>query len=95
MRPLIEMMGLPEVLPAFQSLRVDRAGWYWAELFRVGKAPTSDWLVFDPQGRARGIVQLPSDIEVHQIELNYILGRWIDEFGVEYVRRYALDRRGG
>jgi hypothetical protein len=95
MRPLIEMMGLPEVLPAFQSLRVDRAGWYWAELFRVGKAPTSEWLVFDPQGRARGMVQLPSDIEVHQIELNYILGRWIDEFGVEYVRRYALDRRGG
>jgi len=93
-RVMFEMMGLPDVLPAFQSLQVNRAGWYWAELFRVGTPRTAEWLVFDPRGRARGVVELPSGLEVHQIEPDYILGRWVDTLGVEYVRRYPLDRHG-
>jgi len=94
-RRMFELMGLPEVLPAFQSLRVDRVGCYWAELFRLGKEGSSDWLVFDKEGRARGMVELPSGLEVHEIGENYILGRWIDDLGVEYVRRYGLDRSAG
>lgn len=93
MRRIFELMGLPEVVPAFQALRVDRLGWYWAELFRPGEGGASEWLVFDPNGRARGMVELPSELEVHEIGANFILGRWVDELGVEYVRRYALDRR--
>jgi hypothetical protein len=96
MRRIYLLMGLPEVLPAFQALRVDDLGWYWAQMFKWSgeKSEWSEWLVLDPEGQARGIVELPSDLEVHAIGETYIIGRWIDDLRVEYVRRYALDRRG-
>ena len=93
MRRVYNLMGLPDVLPAFQALHVDPLGWYWAELFRPGEAEPSQWLVFDREGRARGIVELPRELEVHDIGEDYILGRWTDELDVEYVRRHVLDRR--
>jgi len=90
-----ELMGLPEAVPAFQALLVDRLGWIWAELFRADEGQPSAWLVFDERGRARGVVELPKELEVHEIGEDYILGRWTDELGVEYVRRHVLERRGG
>jgi hypothetical protein len=93
LRRIYAMMGLPEVLPAFRTLRVDPLGWYWAELYPVGDDDASEWLVFDSEGRARGTVELPRGLEVHDIGEDYVLGRRIDELGVEYVRRHSLDRR--
>jgi hypothetical protein len=74
---------------------VDHLGWYWAERFRPGPDDPSRWLVFDPDGRARGVVELPRDLEVHDIGENWILGLRIGEDGVETVRRHRLDRSGG
>jgi hypothetical protein len=91
---MFELLELPEVVPAFQDLRVDHLGWYWANLFQPDEGGPSEWLVFDPEGRAQGIIELPRELEVHDIGEDYILGRWTDQLGVEYVRRHALDRRG-
>lgn len=93
MRRIYELMGLPGVIPAFQALYVDPHGWTWAERFRPGEDDAPEWLVFDPEGRARGIVELPRELEVHEIGEDYILGLWTDELDVEYVRRHALDGR--
>lgn len=93
MKGLLDRLELPDVLPAFQNLRVDQVGWYWAELFQpLMEGGASDWMVFDSEGRARGIVGLPNDIVVHDIGSNYILAVWEDEHGVQFVRRYALNR---
>lgn len=89
---IYRMMGLPDVVPAFQALRVDQLGWFWAELFRPTEGGASVWLVFDREGRARGTVALPSGLEVHDIGEDHILGRWIDHLGVEHVRRHTLLR---
>jgi len=91
---IFHLMELPEALPAYQALLVDHLGWYWAELFRVGQGP-SEWVVFDPQGWARGVIELPSDIEVHDIGEDYVSGVWTAGLGVDYVRRYGLTRHGG
>lgn len=85
-------MDMPESLPAFQSLRVDALGWLWAEIFRVSPDEDHTWLLFDPEGRARGVIELPTDLEVHEIGEDYVVGVWQDDLGVEYVRRYDLDR---
>ena len=73
---------------------VDELGWYWAELFRVGEGQTAEWLVFNPEGVAQGIVELPADFDVHYVGATYVLGVWEDELGVEHIRRYAVDRGG-
>lgn len=91
-RQLFDMMEMPEVLPAFQALEVDGLGMYWAELFRLVESAPPEWLVFDREGQARGVVTFPVGYEVHVIGDDYVLGLWRDELGVEYVRRYSLNR---
>lgn len=91
-RRVYEQMDFPDRWPSFQSLRVDRLGWVWAELYRPRYDETPHWMVFDPSGVARGTLELPGDLEVHDIGIDYVLGRSQDDLEVEYVRRYRLER---
>jgi hypothetical protein len=92
-RRVYEQMDFPDYWPSFQSIRMDRLGWIWVELFRPPQDSTPRWMVFDSSGVARGTLESPPQLEVHDIGPDYILGRWLDSLGVEYVRRYRLDRR--
>ena len=83
-------MPLPTILPVFSRLLVDDAGWLWAELYRFAVARPARWLVFGPNGKGLGSVDMPPDLEVWQIGRDFVLGVWEDELGVEYVRRHAL-----
>jgi hypothetical protein len=85
-------MPIPRIKPVFKTLIVDKADWLWAELFQVDDDAAADWMVFDPARKARGIVTMPRGIEVHEIGHDYVLGRWVDDLSVEYVRRYRLKR---
>ncbi len=91
--PRLSDIPLPDSMPAFESLQVDQVGWLWAELFEFDSRRPSPWMVFDVDGRARGILSVPTGVTVHEIGEDYILGTWKDEFDVEYVRRYPLTRR--
>jgi hypothetical protein len=91
-RSVYAQMDLPERWPAFQWVSVDPLGWIWAELFHPPYDMTSLWMLFDEDGVARGTLELPADLQVTDIGADYILGRWRDELGVEYVRRYRLER---
>jgi hypothetical protein len=85
-------LPLPDSMPAFTALQVDRLGWLWAQLFTWDARQPTTWLVFDPTGQGRGTVQLPPGLEVHDIGEDYVLGMWKNEVGVEHVRRYRLTR---
>jgi hypothetical protein len=91
-RGVFSQMDIPDRWPAFQFVRVDREGWIWIELFRPPQDNTQRWMIFDPSGVARGTLEVPTGLEVHDIGRNYVLGRWLDADRVEYVRRYRLDR---
>jgi hypothetical protein len=91
-RRVYDQMNIPSHWPTFQSVRVDHLGWIWVELYRPPHHLTPRWMVFDSSGVARGTVDLPPRLEVHDIGPDYVLGRWLDELRVEYVRRYRLDR---
>lgn len=93
-RERFSQMDLPETVPSFIALQVDDLGWLWAETYRFERNGPRTWVVFDPDGRARGSVMTPARVEVHQIGADFILGLWRDSLNVEYVRRYPLSRAG-
>ena len=80
----------PEIKPVFSRLLIDDAGWLWAELYRFEVEAPVRWLVFDPQGEGVGSVDMPPDLHLWQIGQDFVLGVWMDEHRVEYVRRHAL-----
>ena len=87
-------MPLPEIMPVFSRLLVDEVGWLWAELYRFDVRAPMTWLVFGPNGEGFGSVDMPPGLDIRQIGRDFVLGVWLDELEVEYVRRHALTGRG-
>ena len=54
--------------------------------------PVPLWTVFDLEGRVLGFVETPQGLDILQIGEDFILGRVKDEFEVEYVQVWALER---
>jgi hypothetical protein len=91
---MLDRVPRPETRPPYSRLFLDPANYLWAE-----RGPTSgregeftDFLVFDPEGVLLGTVSLPP-IRVFEIGLDYVLGVYVDELGIQYVRVHELTRQ--
>jgi len=87
------LVPMPEVMPAYSKLLVDRTGWLWVEEYYAAGDPHREYIVFSADGRPAARVLLPPEFDVRQVGDDFILGIWLDEAtGVEYVRQYGLER---
>lgn len=82
----------PETHPAHGDLFVDRLGWLWVQEYRVDEGAPDRWTVLDPEGRVAGAALLPADFRLLDVGADWVLGRWVDDLGVSYVRLYGLIR---
>ena len=85
-------MPLVEFFPAFEALRSDPLGYLWVQEYRLPGQDGNFWTVFDPDGRAQGLVEMPSHFDVFEIGEDHVLGVTADELDVERVRIWPLDR---
>lgn len=56
----------------------------------VGADPAG-FLVFTPEGRLRGRVEVPGPFQVMDAGPDWVMGIWKDDYGVEYLRMYSVD----
>jgi hypothetical protein len=86
-------LEFPQTFPAYSALRTDPEGRLWVQRYaRPGEAGT-EWAVFGTDGEWLGDVVMPPGLEVFEIGRDYVLGRWRDELGVDYVRLHELEVR--
>jgi hypothetical protein len=83
---------LPDSMPAFTQILIDDLDWTWAKISEWDARIAQPWMVFDPEGRGRGIIELPPGLQVRHIGSDFILGTSETSLGVEIVRRYTLRR---
>jgi hypothetical protein len=90
---MLNQVPVPESRPPYSRIILDPAGNLWVERGptprREGKG--TDFLVFDSDGLLLGTVTLPP-MRVLEIGLDYVLGVFVDELGIEYVRVHELNR---
>lgn len=85
---------LPERLPAYEQIVLDRAGNLWlAEYMVLDETPI--WQVISPDGRWLGSLTTPPGGRISEIGRDYVLGTWRDEMDVETVRMYGLEKPAG
>lgn len=88
---MIDAMPVPEAMPVFEELRVDREGNLWvADYRRPGDDRPPFWTVFDADGRMVGDVETPAGFRIFEIGSDYLLGRGRDQWDAEHVRVYEL-----
>lgn len=94
--PFLESYTLADHFPAFSTVLADGAGHLWVREYDLPREerPAPLWTVFDPEGRVLGFVETPAGLDVLQIGEDFILGRVRDEFEVEYVQVWPLERSG-
>ena len=96
-RRVFGSVPLAMFFPAFSSVMGDATGHLWVEEYEF---PREDrlgvlWTVFDPTGQVLGFVETPEGLEILEIGEDYILGKTEDEFEVEYVQVWPLERVEG
>ena len=85
-------LPLPEVTPAANKLMVDRQGFVWIERYKMPWDEDNPWDVFAPTGEWLGWVDLPRSLQVFDIGEDYVLGKVVDDLGVERVQVWTLRR---
>ncbi len=103
-RDFFDQMIAVDSLPAYDDFVVSRDGSIWANhLAHPDDVPddaypslasheTSDWTVFDPDGRWLGTMALPDDFDLHDVGPNWVLGVREHETGALLVERYPIIR---
>jgi hypothetical protein len=84
----------PAAMPPYQAIRVDGLGHIWLEQYRAPWDSEPQWWVFDPEGRWLGEVSTPVGFRIDEIGPDYLLGVRRDEYSVEHVTMYGLQRGG-
>lgn len=90
----IEDMRIHETMPAYFGLTVDALGYLWVHEYRGPRGDSPVYTVFDTEGKLVGRLPLPDRFRVIEIGSDYVLGRYMDELDVDYLRVYRLSRGG-
>jgi hypothetical protein len=94
-RRALDALVMPELLPTYSDLLVDRLGFVWVAPYRLAGVDEGDWGtwdVLDPSGRPAAVIQVPTSFRPTEIGRDYVLGVHVDAMGVERVHRYTLTR---
>jgi hypothetical protein len=95
-RPAMERrlneLPYPEFMPPYEQILVGGEGNLWIADYRPDRSADAAWKVFDPAGRFLGSLEMPSGFDLFHVGADFLLGRWLDELGVEHIRGYELAR---
>ena len=89
------VMTMPETMPAYNDLRVDRVGNLWVEDYRATDEEVPQWTVFDSTGHLLGAVDTPRSLRIDDIGDDYLLGVFRDSLDVEHVRMHRITKPRG
>lgn len=86
-------MPLPKTLAAYSQMVVDANDWVWVRPQVNAGTTEVAWSVFNPAGTLVAEVRIPALLEVFEIGVDYVLGRFVDPADeIPHVRLYTLTR---
>jgi hypothetical protein len=79
-------------LPQATRVRLDAEGRAWVRGWTPYGAPAAEWIVFAPRGAPIARVRVPSQLLVHDIGPDYLVGVATDDDGVQSVQVFHIRR---
>ena len=102
MRRTAGELSIAETMPSFRWIAVDSEGNLWVEEFEGIGRDQGRFSVFGSDGAWLGHVDIPEGLpwrrgdnlqQLIEIGTDYLLGVWADDFGVQQVRVYPIEKR--
>ena len=92
-RAYLATVPVEQQFPVYDLMLAGADGGVWLREFRRPREEGPQrWMIFDPAGQLLGSVAMPNGLWLHEVGTDYILGVERDEFDVEHVRLYRLER---
>ena len=91
-REAVEAIPIPDSLVGLLFVKVTHQGRIWVSEVRPPADTAITWDVYDLQGRARARIETPARFEPHEIGPDYMIGRFMDDLDINYIRLYALEK---
>jgi hypothetical protein len=85
-------LPISHTLPAISQMMLDDLGNLWVGLFNRDANRAGEWLVYDAAGRMIATASVPAGLTPTHFGLDFVVGVWKDESGVESVRVHRLIR---
>lgn len=85
----------PDSLPSHGRILFDPQGNLWVETYQLPGQGAVLWRVLDPKGNLVDSVFVPERFHVFEVGVDYVLGKWWDEWDVEHILLYGLVGPGG
>ncbi|HSM06888.1 MAG TPA: hypothetical protein VK858_19840 [Longimicrobiales bacterium] len=88
----------PDSFPVHYEIETDPLGNVWVQDYRSFFSEARmdrEWTVFDAEGAYLGEVTVPGGMEVHDVTEDFVVGKWTDDLGVEYVHVHRIEKPGG
>ncbi len=97
LEPMLAIMPVSEGVGQFWGLTSTRSGGLWIGPYQVGAQPNRPaedgvWLAIDSEGAPTARVDLPAGFSPSSAADDFVLGIFIDEYGVEHVQRREIHR---
>lgn len=86
----LDALPVTDLFPAVREMKTDPAGYIWVRRYPRPTWENRMWFGFDAGGAFRCAMAVPQRLTVFQFGPNYVLGKTVDELGVEYVELYDL-----
>lgn len=93
LEPLLDQVPARTTHPAFGGVRMDRAGHYWVMDHPRTRDGPRRWWIYRLDGAAVATVVTPPRFEILEVGADWLLGRSLDDDGVETVEVRALFRQ--
>ncbi len=79
-----------DFMPIHEEMLADESGRLWVRRYTPPWEPSNSWWVFDEEGVWLDTVELPPGLEVFEIGAAYLIGKRVDDLGVEYVQVHSV-----
>jgi len=90
-RQALDRLPPPRSPPGYRVVRVGRDGRLWIREPEVGSDGARAWTLTDPDGTPSGVIRLPERFDPQDILSDEVLGRWLGENDVNFVRSYRVE----
>ena len=90
----LDEVPFPSEMAVYQRLAIDATGCLWVQQVPALDDDSASWFVFDPEGVWLGVVEVPTNLRILEVGIEYVLGVQTDQFDVPFVVVIPLDRNG-
>lgn len=90
----LDRLPPPTSAPGYRFVRVSAGGDLWVREPGVDAGGNRAWTIIDPDKGPRASIRIPVRLEPQTIEGGRVLGRWLGENDVQFVRAYDVTDTG-